>query len=194
METRTRTSCLTRTSRPRQAGSRWPRANDGLFRALCSVLGLETLSSDERFATNAARVEHRGELVPLLAGALPGAPRGGLARRPRRRRSAGGQGAHGARRAGGRRGGGPRRDGHGGAPDGRAAGPGGLADLGRDAPRPVTAAAAGGAHGGGAGRAGPLAGCRSPIWRRGAWSGSADRRATVARRALLDRVLSELTA
>ncbi len=43
-------------------------ANDGLFRALCSVVGLETLSSDERFATNAARVEHRGELVPLLAG------------------------------------------------------------------------------------------------------------------------------
>ena len=28
--------------------------------------GLEELSSDERFATNAARVEHRGELVPLL--------------------------------------------------------------------------------------------------------------------------------
>jgi crotonobetainyl-CoA:carnitine CoA-transferase CaiB-like acyl-CoA transferase len=42
-------------------------ANDGLFRALCSVMGLEELSSDERFATNAARVEHRGELIPLLA-------------------------------------------------------------------------------------------------------------------------------
>jgi crotonobetainyl-CoA:carnitine CoA-transferase CaiB-like acyl-CoA transferase len=42
-------------------------ANDGLFRALCSAMGLEELSSDERFATNAARVEHRGELVPLLA-------------------------------------------------------------------------------------------------------------------------------
>jgi crotonobetainyl-CoA:carnitine CoA-transferase CaiB-like acyl-CoA transferase len=41
-------------------------ANDGLFRALCSVMRLEELSSDERFATNAARVEHRGELVPLL--------------------------------------------------------------------------------------------------------------------------------
>jgi len=41
-------------------------ANDGLFRALCSAMGLEELSSDERFATNAARVEHRGELVPLL--------------------------------------------------------------------------------------------------------------------------------
>jgi crotonobetainyl-CoA:carnitine CoA-transferase CaiB-like acyl-CoA transferase len=41
-------------------------ANDGLFRALCSVLGLEELGSDERFATNASRVEHREELVPLL--------------------------------------------------------------------------------------------------------------------------------
>jgi len=42
-------------------------ANDGLFRALCSAMGLDELSSDERFATNAARVEHRRELVPLLA-------------------------------------------------------------------------------------------------------------------------------
>jgi crotonobetainyl-CoA:carnitine CoA-transferase CaiB-like acyl-CoA transferase len=42
-------------------------ANDGLFRALCSVVGVEALSSDERFGTNAGRVEHRAELVPLLA-------------------------------------------------------------------------------------------------------------------------------
>ena len=42
-------------------------ANDGLFAALCSVLGLPELSSDARFATNAGRVQHRGELVPLLA-------------------------------------------------------------------------------------------------------------------------------
>ena len=41
-------------------------ANDGLFRALCSVMGVADLPSDERFATNAGRVEHRGELVPLL--------------------------------------------------------------------------------------------------------------------------------
>ena len=41
-------------------------ANDGLFRALCSVMGLADLLSDERFATNAGRVEHRGELVPML--------------------------------------------------------------------------------------------------------------------------------
>jgi crotonobetainyl-CoA:carnitine CoA-transferase CaiB-like acyl-CoA transferase len=42
-------------------------ANDGLFRALCSVAGLEELSEDERFATNAGRVEHREELIPVLA-------------------------------------------------------------------------------------------------------------------------------
>jgi len=41
-------------------------ANDGLFRALCSAMGLDELSSDDRFTTNAGRVEHRGELVPLL--------------------------------------------------------------------------------------------------------------------------------
>ena len=41
-------------------------ANDGLFRSLCSVMGLEELSSDDRFVTNAVRVEHRGVLVPLL--------------------------------------------------------------------------------------------------------------------------------
>lgn len=41
-------------------------ANDGLFRALCSVMGLTELPADERFATNAGRVEHRRELVPLL--------------------------------------------------------------------------------------------------------------------------------
>jgi crotonobetainyl-CoA:carnitine CoA-transferase CaiB-like acyl-CoA transferase len=42
-------------------------ANDGLFRALSSAMGLGELPSDERFATNAARVEHREELVPVLA-------------------------------------------------------------------------------------------------------------------------------
>ena len=42
-------------------------ANDGLFRALCGALGLDELARDERFATNAARVENRGELIPLLA-------------------------------------------------------------------------------------------------------------------------------
>jgi crotonobetainyl-CoA:carnitine CoA-transferase CaiB-like acyl-CoA transferase len=41
-------------------------ANDGLFRALCGTLGLAELAEDERFATNAGRVEHRRELIPLL--------------------------------------------------------------------------------------------------------------------------------
>jgi crotonobetainyl-CoA:carnitine CoA-transferase CaiB-like acyl-CoA transferase len=40
--------------------------NDGLFRALCSVLALDELAEDERFATNAGRVENRRELIPLL--------------------------------------------------------------------------------------------------------------------------------
>jgi len=42
-------------------------ANDGLFRALCTAMGLEGLPAEERFATNAARVENRSVLVPLLA-------------------------------------------------------------------------------------------------------------------------------
>jgi crotonobetainyl-CoA:carnitine CoA-transferase CaiB-like acyl-CoA transferase len=41
-------------------------ANDGLFRALCSVMSLDSLPEDPRFATNAGRVEHRRELIPLL--------------------------------------------------------------------------------------------------------------------------------
>ena len=41
-------------------------ANDGLFREMCRALGLEELADDERFATNAARVENRRALIPLL--------------------------------------------------------------------------------------------------------------------------------
>ena len=41
-------------------------ANDGLFRALCTAIGLSELAEDERFVTNAARVENRGELIPML--------------------------------------------------------------------------------------------------------------------------------
>jgi crotonobetainyl-CoA:carnitine CoA-transferase CaiB-like acyl-CoA transferase len=40
--------------------------NDGLFRALCDTIGREDLPADDRFATNAARVEHRRELIPEL--------------------------------------------------------------------------------------------------------------------------------
>jgi crotonobetainyl-CoA:carnitine CoA-transferase CaiB-like acyl-CoA transferase len=42
-------------------------ANDGLFGAMCGVLGREELARDERFATNPARVANRAELIPLLA-------------------------------------------------------------------------------------------------------------------------------
>src|SRR5919108_3260589 len=45
-------------------------ANDGLFRALSEVIGRDDLPADERFATNAARVEHRRELIPLLEACL----------------------------------------------------------------------------------------------------------------------------
>ena len=45
-------------------------ANDGLFGALCRVLGLDELAADERFVSNAARVEHLGELIPMLAARL----------------------------------------------------------------------------------------------------------------------------
>jgi CoA:oxalate CoA-transferase len=41
-------------------------ANDGLFHAMCSAMGLEELPVDPRFATNADRVENRSELIPLL--------------------------------------------------------------------------------------------------------------------------------
>lgn len=40
--------------------------NDGQFRRLCSILGIETLADDERFATNQARVAHRNELRALV--------------------------------------------------------------------------------------------------------------------------------
>jgi len=40
--------------------------NDGLYGRLCEALGVPELVSDERFATNAARVEHREELIPLI--------------------------------------------------------------------------------------------------------------------------------
>ena len=50
--------------------------NDRLFQRTCEAIGKPELASDERYATNAARVSHRGELVPLLQeifGARPAA-------------------------------------------------------------------------------------------------------------------------
>lgn len=41
--------------------------NDRQFAAFAGVLGLSSLAADPRFATNPARVENRGTLVPLLA-------------------------------------------------------------------------------------------------------------------------------
>jgi crotonobetainyl-CoA:carnitine CoA-transferase CaiB-like acyl-CoA transferase len=40
--------------------------NDGQFRSFCEAAGAPSLADDARFATNAARVEHRAELIPLL--------------------------------------------------------------------------------------------------------------------------------
>jgi crotonobetainyl-CoA:carnitine CoA-transferase CaiB-like acyl-CoA transferase len=50
-------------------------ANDRLFAALCQALDLADLPGDERFATNLARVEHREELVSLLAARFAAEPR-----------------------------------------------------------------------------------------------------------------------
>lgn len=44
--------------------------NDTQFQALCSVLGLPELGTDERFATNPLRVRHRDVLQPLLEAAF----------------------------------------------------------------------------------------------------------------------------
>jgi crotonobetainyl-CoA:carnitine CoA-transferase CaiB-like acyl-CoA transferase len=41
--------------------------NDGLWRALCAALQRPDLASDERFASNAGRVEHRAEIARTLA-------------------------------------------------------------------------------------------------------------------------------
>ncbi|MDQ8028491.1 MAG: CaiB/BaiF CoA-transferase family protein [Brevundimonas sp.] len=41
--------------------------NDGQYRALCLALGVESLGTDERFATNAQRVAHRDDLTPTLS-------------------------------------------------------------------------------------------------------------------------------
>ncbi len=50
--------------------------NDAQFARLAEVVGRPELARDPRFATNAGRVEHRGELVALLEAALAARPTG----------------------------------------------------------------------------------------------------------------------
>jgi CoA:oxalate CoA-transferase len=40
--------------------------SDRLWRLFCPIMGLETMTDDPRFATKAARVQHRGELIAKL--------------------------------------------------------------------------------------------------------------------------------
>jgi crotonobetainyl-CoA:carnitine CoA-transferase CaiB-like acyl-CoA transferase len=48
--------------------------NDAIFGRLCAVVGRSELAGDERFATNAARMEHRDELAAELEAAFATAP------------------------------------------------------------------------------------------------------------------------
>jgi crotonobetainyl-CoA:carnitine CoA-transferase CaiB-like acyl-CoA transferase len=48
--------------------------NDAIFGRLCEAIGRPELAGDERFATNALRLEHREELGSLLEGAFHAAP------------------------------------------------------------------------------------------------------------------------
>jgi crotonobetainyl-CoA:carnitine CoA-transferase CaiB-like acyl-CoA transferase len=48
--------------------------NDAIFGRLCEAIGRPELAGDERFATNALRLEHREELGCLLEGAFHAAP------------------------------------------------------------------------------------------------------------------------
>lgn len=46
--------------------------NDGQYRKLCAILGVPEWGGDPRFATNAARLANRAELIPLLAAKIAG--------------------------------------------------------------------------------------------------------------------------
>ena len=47
--------------------------NDAQFARLCNAIDLPELAADPRFVTNALRVRHRSELIPLLESGLAGA-------------------------------------------------------------------------------------------------------------------------
>lgn len=53
--------------------------NDGQFRKLCGVLGEAAWADDVRFATNAARLANRRQLIPLLAARIAALDRAELA-------------------------------------------------------------------------------------------------------------------
>lgn len=53
--------------------------NDGQFRKLCGVLGEAAWADDARFATNAARLANRRQLIPLLAARIAALDRAELA-------------------------------------------------------------------------------------------------------------------
>jgi crotonobetainyl-CoA:carnitine CoA-transferase CaiB-like acyl-CoA transferase len=50
--------------------------NDRMYERTCEVLGRPELATDDRFATNEARVRHRDQLIPLLAEAFRRRPAG----------------------------------------------------------------------------------------------------------------------
>jgi len=54
--------------------------NDGQFRRLCAILGLEGIGEDERFATNKARVANRDEVRRLVSGKTLNWPKADLLR------------------------------------------------------------------------------------------------------------------
>ena len=52
--------------------------NDGQFARFCAIFGREDLAEDPRYATNPARLEHREELIALLADLIAAMPRAAL--------------------------------------------------------------------------------------------------------------------
>ena len=48
--------------------------NDGQFASFCAAAGLDALAGDARFATNAGRVRHRADLVPVISQAMAAHP------------------------------------------------------------------------------------------------------------------------